>query len=484
MSRKTSSGLRASVQSVPGPSSSRSRPVANDDMDIAQPSTSASIRHRHQHQEQQQKKQQKRHKTSNVSSSKKLKLTLAGSSSVKLTVSPQFKRRRSSHNHIRETLRAAVLEDNQDDLRRSVRELTEMRQEAEEKAEAGKIKLGVLNSRLRDKEDDIKDLKNRLKNAQTSLRTTRQDMKTRVASKTQELGELKTKLKLAQQRAEKAETERAKVESKISSAAGGQESFFQDILSNFKEMMENNFQCSICNELFVSATTISCGHTFCEECIEEWKNRAERARPNCPICRADIKSQVPGLVIDQYIEKTIENFFPADSKRQRAELINERKITRESRRERAAAREDRQPGGGIRWNVFLRTNNDRIFPQEYDSSDTEDSVWTPSQARRSAQDRGSRSPSVNQYSSPSDSSSEAEFEDDPQIPELEAEQETDFYEAEEDHDDEERGDDDDDNDIGSRVFLSDDGESDSESDTTTSSSSSDTTTSSSSDDSY
>ena len=36
-----------------------------------------------------------------------------------------------------------------------------------------------------------------------------------------------------------------------------------DSLKNF---IENQFQCSICKDIFVSPTIINCGHTFCDKC--------------------------------------------------------------------------------------------------------------------------------------------------------------------------------------------------------------------------
>lgn len=47
------------------------------------------------------------------------------------------------------------------------------------------------------------------------------------------------------------------------------------------EIMESELQCSICAELFVSATTLNCSHTFCKYCISMWKKK----KKDCPICR-------------------------------------------------------------------------------------------------------------------------------------------------------------------------------------------------------
>ena len=52
----------------------------------------------------------------------------------------------------------------------------------------------------------------------------------------------------------------------------GGEAFFQDVMGNLQDFLDNQLQCTICSEVYVVATVINCGHTFCEECIEVWIN--------------------------------------------------------------------------------------------------------------------------------------------------------------------------------------------------------------------
>ena len=47
-------------------------------------------------------------------------------------------------------------------------------------------------------------------------------------------------------------------------------------------------QCSICMDLIVACKTAVCGHSFCEECINESLLR----RRECPNCRQDIRKQL------------------------------------------------------------------------------------------------------------------------------------------------------------------------------------------------
>ena len=55
----------------------------------------------------------------------------------------------------------------------------------------------------------------------------------------------------------------------------------------------------MCFEVFMDATTISCGHTFCKNCICEWQKR----NSNCPLCRMDIKQMVGVKTLDRFVEK-------------------------------------------------------------------------------------------------------------------------------------------------------------------------------------
>ena len=63
---------------------------------------------------------------------------------------------------------------------------------------------------------------------------------------------------------------------------------FQDMMDNFRELAETQLQCAVCSEVFVEATAVNCGHTFCHFCIHEWKKK----KSNCPVCRTDIKQIV------------------------------------------------------------------------------------------------------------------------------------------------------------------------------------------------
>lgn len=72
-----------------------------------------------------------------------------------------------------------------------------------------------------------------------------------------------------------------------------EDEMFQSVPECLRDMFENCWQCPICSEVFVNSVILNCGHSFCEECIEEWKGAKSKAKTvPCPVCRADLNSQV------------------------------------------------------------------------------------------------------------------------------------------------------------------------------------------------
>ncbi|KAH9632334.1 hypothetical protein HF086_010259 [Spodoptera exigua] len=78
------------------------------------------------------------------------------------------------------------------------------------------------------------------------------------------------------------ESERNTILENIAAPSKASEQSSKDmVLTEMGELMESELQCSICNELFVEATTLNCSHTFCKYCISVWKKK----KRDCPICR-------------------------------------------------------------------------------------------------------------------------------------------------------------------------------------------------------
>ncbi|XP_049621328.1 E3 ubiquitin-protein ligase RNF8 isoform X2 [Suncus etruscus] len=94
----------------------------------------------------------------------------------------------------------------------------------------------------------------------------------------------------------------------------------EEVLSHVNDVLENELQCIICSEYFIEAVTLNCAHSFCSYCINEWMKR----KTECPICREDIKSKTHSLVLDNCIDKMVEN-LSSEVKEQRTALTRERK---------------------------------------------------------------------------------------------------------------------------------------------------------------
>ncbi|CAH0581290.1 unnamed protein product [Chrysodeixis includens] len=94
----------------------------------------------------------------------------------------------------------------------------------------------------------------------------------------------------------------------------------QTVMTQVGELMESELQCSICAELFVTATMLNCSHTFCKYCISMWKKK----KKDCPICRAPITSECRTLVLDSFIEKMVQN-LSEEMKKKREAILKSRK---------------------------------------------------------------------------------------------------------------------------------------------------------------
>ncbi|XP_044927102.1 E3 ubiquitin-protein ligase RNF8 isoform X7 [Mustela putorius furo] len=94
----------------------------------------------------------------------------------------------------------------------------------------------------------------------------------------------------------------------------------EEVLSHVNDVLENELQCIICSEYFIEAVTLNCAHSFCSYCINEWMKR----KVECPICRKDIKSKTHSLVLDNCINKMVDN-LSSEVKERRIVLIRERK---------------------------------------------------------------------------------------------------------------------------------------------------------------
>lgn len=99
---------------------------------------------------------------------------------------------------------------------------------------------------------------------------------------------------------------------------------FKRTLSSKIQSLALEFTCTICQELFVTATTLPCAHSFCELCLCRWLRGNSSSRKSCPICRRRIRANAHhSVVLDNAIDKIIET-IGGEQKERRIELIAQR----------------------------------------------------------------------------------------------------------------------------------------------------------------
>lgn len=102
-------------------------------------------------------------------------------------------------------------------------------------------------------------------------------------------------------------------------------------ISEQQELLETEFKCSICLEMIVKATLAvskdvkdgiarSCGHTFCEDCI----NTSMESSDKCPLCQSKIFLTIPNNEVESLINLFVHKYFSNEAKTARANLLKER----------------------------------------------------------------------------------------------------------------------------------------------------------------
>ncbi|XP_015370524.1 PREDICTED: E3 ubiquitin-protein ligase RNF8-like [Diuraphis noxia] len=89
--------------------------------------------------------------------------------------------------------------------------------------------------------------------------------------------------------------------------------------TQINKLLENDFQCAICNEVILRPSTANCNHTFCDSCLKTWLARSNY----CPTCRSNVHSTTYCLALDNYITN-ICDLMGGTIKEQRLTLQNER----------------------------------------------------------------------------------------------------------------------------------------------------------------
>jgi len=163
----------------------------------------------------------------------------------------------------------------------------------------------------------------------------------------------------------------------LGGAGGPPGGLFQDMMDNFRELAETQLQCAVCSELFIEATSINCGHTFCAYCIGEWKKK----KANCPVCRTDIKQTAACKVLDDYVDKMFDQFVSAGGRQQRQALKEERlklkkdlEATTQARNAERRERQQARRAGGLEMvNIVLNRARNRARVVGGGGGDTDDS---------------------------------------------------------------------------------------------------------------
>ena len=117
--------------------------------------------------------------------------------------------------------------------------------------------------------------------------------------------------------------------------------------------LKDEFKCAICQDFFIEANTLACGHTYCYSCIMEWFARSQRC-PTCraPCCSRPVKSNALDCAV-QHIVKSDPQMSHEYSIR-----LEKAKRSRQSRRkslESLAQRIEQAKTGG---NQFLSINHE------------------------------------------------------------------------------------------------------------------------------
>lgn len=90
----------------------------------------------------------------------------------------------------------------------------------------------------------------------------------------------------------------------------------------FVELVEAELQCSICNEVIVTASIIvPCFHVFCNACIGMWF----RQKKECAVCRTPSQLRLPCKILDSLIDKLMEIIPDQEYKQKRRQICEERK---------------------------------------------------------------------------------------------------------------------------------------------------------------
>ncbi|XP_045447356.1 E3 ubiquitin-protein ligase RNF8-like isoform X2 [Melitaea cinxia] len=174
-----------------------------------------------------------------------------------------------------------------------------------------------LNEAVKNSEKFIEDLKARVTEREVELAALAAERIQKQAEQSSEvISSLQEQLEKVRNKLQNVENENKKL---LENTVPETKAESSNKIAEVGEIMESELQCSICAELFVSATTLNCSHTFCKYCISMWKKK----KKDCPICRTSITSECKSLVLDSFIDKMVQN-LSEEMKTKRQEMLKNR----------------------------------------------------------------------------------------------------------------------------------------------------------------
>mmetsp|Transcript_3818 Transcript_3818/g.7254 ORF Transcript_3818/g.7254 Transcript_3818/m.7254 type:complete len:620 (-) Transcript_3818:105-1964(-) len=93
-------------------------------------------------------------------------------------------------------------------------------------------------------------------------------------------------------------------------------------LEGYQEGMSEELECSVCFEYFIDSRTLSCSHSFCEQCITDHLQRKD----DCPHCRSKVGVPWKSVTVDNMVNRLTAKLPEAD-KKEREKVLDERRKT-------------------------------------------------------------------------------------------------------------------------------------------------------------
>ncbi|XP_039541232.1 nuclear factor 7, ovary-like [Pimephales promelas] len=105
-------------------------------------------------------------------------------------------------------------------------------------------------------------------------------------------------------------------------------------------LSEDDFSCPVCQEIFKDPVVLSCSHSFCKECIQQfWRTKETQETQECPVCRRKSSNIHPpcNLVLKNLCESFLKE------RNERCSSVSEEICSLHSEKLKLFCLEDKQP---------------------------------------------------------------------------------------------------------------------------------------------